>query len=185
MKFQESFEVTQIEKTFLSVGTLDVLGTVLDLSINTAVPTKVLSKVSLDRSTDGHRHLSVGGSGQFTDVIVAPEVTKCYGVTAETLSRGKAATSHHTTHEQLNEAPTNVLLNVPSTCDWFSREALRISPFFSGPTSQNTLQNTVSRHTEGHRPKYSGHTQGHRRPIFEGPTNCAVTLQHFLVTLPK
>ena len=70
----------------LSVGTLDVLGTVLDLSASSEVLTKVHSKVVLDRSPRGHRHESVAGQGEFSDMLVAPADTKRYGVTAEDFS---------------------------------------------------------------------------------------------------
>ena len=68
----------------LSVGTLDVLGKVLDLSADSAVLTKVDAKVLLDRSR--HRGVSVAGPGEFSDLVVAPVVTKRYNVTAEDFS---------------------------------------------------------------------------------------------------
>ena len=71
---------------FLSVGTLDVLGTVLDLSGNPTVLTKVHSKVLLGGTPGGHPHVSVSGPDLFSDLVVGPEVTKRYGVTAEYFS---------------------------------------------------------------------------------------------------
>ena len=59
------------------VGGLDVLGT---------VQTKVHSKVLLDRSSFGHRHVSIAGPGELSDFFCCSKGMKRYGVTAQDLS---------------------------------------------------------------------------------------------------
>ena len=68
------------------MGTLDVLGTVLDLSAKPTVLTKVHSRVLLGGTLGGHPHVSVSVPDEFSDLVVGPEVTKRFGVTAEDFS---------------------------------------------------------------------------------------------------
>ena len=56
----------------MSVGTLDELEKVLDMSANSAVLTKVHFKLFLDGSPSGHRLVSVAVSSEYSDVVEAP-----------------------------------------------------------------------------------------------------------------